>query len=418
MGSLETMEDASGFVLTSEALNDALSDMAMATRAVHADDFVSPHRAIAPAMHVAVNFRYARDADQLVPEENKDPNNPYDSHVYSRYTAPNSSRFEILLRNLMGGEVITYSTGLSAFHAILVLINPRRIFIEGGYHGCHGVLDIIQRLTGVQKLDLSQLDQAEPGDIVHVETPLNPTGEARNLAYFRAKSSQKGAYLIVDSTFAPPPLQNPLDFGADIVMHSGTKYVGGHSDMLCGLLVLHPDRVKDGWLKKLHKDRQYIGSVMGSLEGWLGIRSARTLHLRVTKQAQTAQCLAGWIHSELKDKNSLVSQGLDSVQHASLQHVDLEHGWLRKQMPGGFGPVFSVWAKSSDLARRLPTRMFVFQHATSLGGVESLMEWRAMSDATCDEKLLRISCGIEEFEDLKADLLQGLKSLIKSQPSA
>jgi cystathionine beta-lyase/cystathionine gamma-synthase len=261
---------------------------------------------------------------------------------------------------------------------------------------------------------LTDIEQAGHGDVIHVETPLNPTGEARNLAYYRAKATEKGAYLTVDSTFAPPPLQNPLDFGADIVMHSGTKYVGGHSDMLCGLLVLHPDRAKDGWLKTLHKDRQYMGGVMGSFEGWLGIRSARTMHLRVTRQAQTAEKLVAWLQKEISDPASPVGQVLERLQHASIQYEDLKDGWLQKQMPGGFGPVFSIWAKNPNHARQLPSKMFIFQHATSLGGVESLMEWRAMSDAGCDPKLLRISCGIEEFEDLKHDVLQGLKSLLKS----
>jgi len=94
----------------------------------------------------------------------------------------------------------------------------------------------------------------------------------------------------------------------------------------------------------------------------------------------------------------------------------LEDGWLKKQMPGGFGPVFSIWTHNPEHARRLPTRMFVFQHATSLGGVESLMEWRTMSDKGCDKRLLRISCGIEEMEDLKADILQGMESLLRDFP--
>lgn len=436
MGSIGASSTSSKFVLTADALNKALPGMHITTRAIHADDFVSPHRSIAPGMHTAVNFRYARDPDELVPEENKDvsdlapslsgrdspltkesqPNAPLDSHVYSRYTAPNSNRLEVLLRNLMGGEVISYTTGLSAFHACLILLNPKRIFIGEGYHGCHGVVDIIQRLNGMKKLDLTEVDQAGPGDIIHVETPLNPTGEARNLAYYRAKADEKGAYLIVDSTFAPPPLQNPLDFGADIVMHSGTKYIGGHSDMLCGILVLREDRVKQGWLKKLHKDRQYIGNVMRSFEGWLGIRSARTMQLRVMKQAQTAEKLVKWLYGELQDQESPVAKIISRIQHASIQHDDLKDGWLRKQMPGGFGPVFSIWAKNSEHARRLPSRMYVFQHATSLGGVESLMEWRAMSDAGCDTRLLRISCGIEEYEDLKGDILQGLESLLGDSP--
>lgn len=312
----------------------------------------------------------------------------------------------------MGGEVITYSTGLSAFHAMMILLNPKQIFIGDGYHGCHGVLDILHRLTGIKKRDLTEVDQAGPGDIIHVETPLNPTGEARNLAYFRAKADENGAYLTVDATFAPPPLQNPLDFRADIVMHSGTKYVGGHSDMLCGLLVLHKDRVEQGWLKTLQKDRQYIGSVMGSFEGWLGIRSTRTMQLRVMKQAETAGKLVKWLQEQMKDPKSSVGKVLFLVQHASIQEDALADGWLQRQMPGGFGPVFSIWAKDPDHARRLPSRMFVFQHATSLGGVESLMEWRAMSDASCDKRLLRISCGIEECEDLKADIIQGIESIV------
>ncbi|KAJ6016044.1 hypothetical protein N7540_010635 [Penicillium herquei] len=416
MGSINTTDDGLGFVLTAEALNKALPTMHPTTRAIHADDFVTPHRAIAPGMHTAVNFRYARDPEHLVPEENKDPNAPDDSHVYSRYTAPNSKRLEVLLRSLMGGEVITYSTGLSAFHAMVILLNPKKIFIGDGYHGCHGVIDIIQRLSGVQKFELTDVDQAGPGDIIHVETPLNPTGEARNLAYYRAKATEKGAYLTVDATFAPPPLQNPLDLGADIVMHSGTKYVGGHSDMLCGLLVISTKGVEKGWMKTLHTDRQYIGSVMGSFEGWLGIRSARTMQLRVMRQAETAQKLAAWLQEQSKDQSSPVGKVISRVQHASLQADDLKDGWLQKQMPGGFGPVFSIWAHKPDHARRLPSRMYVFQHATSLGGVESLMEWRAMSDASCDNRLLRISCGIEEFEDLKADILQGVESLVRDFP--
>ncbi|KAJ5659859.1 hypothetical protein N7507_006310 [Penicillium longicatenatum] len=409
MGSI----DDTNFVLTAEALNKALPDMHPSTRGIHADDFFTPHRAIAPGMHTAVNFRYARDAEDLVPEENNDPNNPNDSHVYSRYTAPNSKRLEVVLRSLIGGEVITYSTGLSAFHAMVILINPKKIFIGDGYHGCHGVLDIIQRLSGIGKLELTDVDQAGPGDIIHVETPLNPTGEARNLAYYREKATAKGAYLTVDATFAPPPLQNPLDLGADIVMHSGTKYVGGHSDMLCGILVLAPERVKEGWLKTLHTDRQYIGSVMGSFEGWLGIRSARTMQLRVMRQAETATKLAAWLADQVNDAKSPVSKVVSHVQHASLQKEDLEDGWLQKQMPGGFGPVFSIWTHDPEHARRLPTRMYVFQHATSLGGVESLMEWRTMSDKGCDKRLLRVSCGIEELEDLKGDILQGMESLLR-----
>ncbi|KAF9878118.1 Cys/Met metabolism PLP-dependent enzyme [Colletotrichum karsti] len=416
MASKEREDSLVRQTLTADMLHDALSGMSMATRAVHSDDFYTPHRAIAPGMHVAVNYRYARNPEDLKPGDNTDPNAPEDSHVYSRYTAPNSSRLETILKNVFGGHTITYTSGLSAFHAMMVCLNPRRIFIGQGYHGVHGVIDVMTKLTGVQKLSLENLDEMRAGDIVHVETPLNPTGEAANLAYFSSKARAVGAYLSVDATFAPPPLQDPLQVGADMIMHSGTKYIGGHSDMLCGILVVHPDRVKEGWVDTLYKERQVIGSVMGSFEGWLGIRSIRTLHLRVMRQSQTCTSIVAWLVGEMARPGSIVNMAVAEVRHASLQTEALQDGWLQKQMPGGFGAVFSLLMKSPEHAKRMPSRMYVFQHATSLGGVESLMEWRSMSDAACDKRLLRLSCGVEDLEDLKADLAQGMESLLKDFP--
>ncbi|KAH8426747.1 uncharacterized protein LDX57_004480 [Aspergillus melleus] len=144
---------------------------------------------------------------------------------------------------------------------------------------------LVGKLSGVQKLGLEDhdLDQLRAGDVVHIETPVNPTGEARDLAYYRARAHAAGAYLVVDSTLAPPPLQNPLSFGADLVLHSGTKYIGGHSDLMCGILVVHPDRVREGWLETPYAERLVLGAVMGNLEGWLGLRSLRTLELRVRR---------------------------------------------------------------------------------------------------------------------------------------
>ncbi|KAI8272266.1 hypothetical protein K4K56_002532 [Colletotrichum sp. SAR 10_98] len=367
-------------------------------------------------MQVAVNYRYARDAEDLKQGDNTDPNAPEDSHVYSRYTNPNTSRLEMILRNVFQGHVVTYSSGLSAFHALIVCVNPKRVFIGQGYHGIHGVIEIMSKLTGVKKLTLEDLDQLQAGDIVHVETPLNPTGEATNLAYYSEKAHAAGAYLSVDATFAPPPLQDPLQLGADVVMHSGTKYIGGHSDMLCGILVVRQDRVKEGWVDTLYKERQIIGSVMGSFEGWLGIRSVRTLQLRVTRQSQTCTNLVAWLLQEMHRSGSVVDQAVAEIRHASLQTDALSDGWLQNQMPGGFGAVFSLTMKSPEHAKRMPGRMFVFQHATSLGGVESLMEWRSMSDSGCDKRLLRVSCGVEDMEDLKADLVQGMEVLLNEFP--
>ena len=300
-------------------------------------------------------------------------------------------------------------------------------------------------------------EELEAGDVVHLETPINPTGEAFNIAHYAHKAHSRGAYLLVDSTFAPPPLQDPFAHGADIVLHSGTKYIGGHSDLLAGVLATRNIE----WIRGLAEERTYLGSVMGGLEGWLGIRSVRTLELRVRRQSENAEKLVAWLNEVLTsypnstpksfeatsgsvvngtkglntntddnvDDNNKANEAIRStvstIHHASLQlqtlssssspssssDTDTNTPWLKKQMPNGFGPVFALIMKSEQFARCLPSKLHLFQHATSLGGVESLIEWRAMSDPTADTRLLRISVGVEDWEDLKEDLVSGLRGV-------
>jgi cystathionine beta-lyase/cystathionine gamma-synthase len=325
------------------------------------------------------------------------------------------------------GPTLTYASGLSAFHALLVFLNPKRISIGEGYHGCHGVIEIHQKLTGLKKFDLTcDPEELQAGDIVHIETPLNPYGTAYNLKAFAEKAHSRGAYLTVDATFGPPPLQDPFLWGADIVMHSGTKYVGGHSDMLCGILTINPARVKEGWFQKLERERLHLGNVMGSMEGWLGIRSVRTLEVRVERQAFNAGKIVAWLDAALHPEKSNSADGtitvnsedgeivrsvLAKLEHASLQEDDIKDGWLLKQMPNGFGPVFSITMKEKESARSLPSKLDLFHHATSLGGMESLIEWRTMTDDTVDTRLLRVSAGLEGWEDLRDDLLSGFKAV-------
>lgn len=380
--------------------------------------------------------------------------------MYSRDTAPNTLRLEAILTSILGGPALTYSSGLAAFHALLVHLNPRRIAIGDGYHGCHGVIRVVAKLTGLRVVGLDCADgELGPGDVVHVETPLNPTGEARDLEAYAAKARRAGAYLSVDATFAPPPLLDPFRWGADVVMHSGTKYFGGHSDMLCGVLAVAPrhayggsgsgsgskdgggekedeeeeDKAKGkGWIPQLRDERLVLGSVMGSFEGWLGVRSLRTLELRVRRQSADAEKLVRWLADEVsnnqikkKDNNTTTTTTTSSsssaaagnvvaaVQHASLQpEASDPNSWLRRQMPHGYGAVFSVLMRDEQLARRLPSKLHLFHHATSLGGVESLVEWRAMTDRTVDRRLLRVSVGVEGWEDLRDDLVQGFEALL------
>ncbi|QSZ30980.1 hypothetical protein DSL72_000541 [Monilinia vaccinii-corymbosi] len=390
--------------------------LSLSSQTVHADDFLNRGQDVAPALHVSTTFRYSNNPDHLVPLSELDLHAPQEGHTYSRHTAPNTTRFEAILSTVLKGPTLTYASGLSAFHALLVYFNPKRISIGDGYHGCDEVIDLHKKLTGIQKLPLDcPAEDLQPGDLIHLETPLNPQGTAYNIATFAAKAHARGAFLCVDATFAPPPLQDPFLWGADIVMHSGTKYVGGHSDMLCGILAVNPQHVERGWFRGLQAERLLLGNVMGSLEGWLGIRSVRTLEIRVKLQSASTQNLVAWLDDALKSSDAeteAVRRAVLKIEHASLQEEDIKDGWLLKQMPNGFGPVFSIILKEVAFAKRLPSKLELFHHATSLGGVESLVEWKAMSDTMIDHKLLRFSVGIEGWEDLKDDLLQGFKSLM------
>ena len=318
----------------------------------------------------------------------------------------------------MKGHALSYSSGLAAFNALLVFTNPKVVAIGKAYHGCYGVIDLHKKLTGLKTVDLydeSAWDAAGlgKGDVVHVETPMNPTGEACNMAAYAEKAHKRGAYLSVDATFGPPGLQDPFAHGVDIVMHSGTKYIGGHSDMLCGILAVKDEK---SYLK-LWEERVFLGSMLGSLEGWLGVRSLRTLHLRVQAQSRNAERLVAWLdgllHSQDGDENGdegrTVRKVVEKIQHSSLQKDDM--GWLKKQMPNGFAPVFAIWMHDENAAKTLPSKLKLFHHATSLGGVESLIEWRKMSDGGVDPRLLRVSVGAESWEDLRDDLLGGFRAL-------
>lgn len=277
------------------------------------------------------------------------------------------------------------------------------------------MVSLHQKLSGVKKLSLDcRDDDLQAGDVIHIETPMNPTGEAVSIEKYADKAHRRGAYLFVDATFGPPGLQDPFRWGADIVMHSGTKYLGGHSDMLCGALAVQ----RDDWFRGLREERIYLGSMMGSFEGWLGIRSLRTLDLRVQRQSQNAESLIRWLDEALhlpRKEGQVSADGwviravVDHVTHASLQKDDMS--WLRKQMPNGYGPVFSIWMKDENLAKALPSKLKLFNHATSLGAVESLIEWRKMTDHRCDARLLRISVGVEAWEDLRDDLLDAFRTL-------
>ncbi|TIC36914.1 PLP-dependent transferase [Wallemia mellicola] len=390
------------------------------TQSNHADQSLAISTDVAPPIHTSTTFRFPDNPDELIPvadlEEPQLGSTDPAPFVYSREFAPNATRLEAILSSICKGHALVYASGLAAFHALLVRLNPKILALPlgKGYHGIHEVAHVHQRIAGtkiVDSFDTSTWDEVGlgKGDVIHIESPINPSGESYDIAYWANLAHARGALLTIDSTLGPPGLQNPFEQGADFVMHSGTKYVGGHSDLLCGILVTQAST--DGWKvwHQLQQERLALGNVIGNLESWLGVRSLRTMDLRVKRQSQTASELVNWLAHDNNDSN-VIRKVLEKVQHSSLQAEDKE--WLEKQMPGGFPTIFIIWMKSEAIAKALPSKLRYFQHATSLGGVESLIEWRTLSDDRIDRRILRISCGIEHVEDLKSDLLRAFQSFL------
>ncbi|MCJ1442041.1 MAG: hypothetical protein MMC23_002533 [Stictis urceolatum] len=389
------------------------------TTLLHADTPLNKTTDVAPPLHVSTTYQYSSTPASLIPSRDAPPQSaltPGAPHIYSRETAPNTTRLESLLTQILNAPSLVYGSGLAAIFAIYTLLNPRKVAITGGYHGAHGVLGIFERLTGLRKFKLEDLEaEIGEGDVVHLETPVNPYGEARDLAFYSRLARERGAWLVVDATLAPPPLQDPFVQGADLVMHSGTKYFGGHSDLLMGVLATRNQE----WLGRLAGDRLFMGNVAGNMEAWLGVRSLRTLGVRVERQSASTGLLVAWMDRAVRGEGKgaeVVQKVVEGVRHVSLQpEAREEGGWVRKQMSGGWGPLFAFTARSEELAKKVPSKLSLFVHATSLGGVESLIEWRAMSDSTCSPTLLRVSVGLESWENLRDDLIKGFAALAEEE---
>ncbi|KAI0692250.1 cystathionine gamma-synthase [Cerioporus squamosus] len=379
------------------------------TDLIHADDSLHGPE-VAPSVSVSTTFRAPNPLEVTVPaREEFNMWNPT-RHVYSRYTQSVSTRAERVLSKINDGYAITFASGTASSYAALVYFHPRRIAITGGYIGFHSTIDVYKRIRGGDLPIIGIDEQFQPGDLCWLETPLNPTGSpGLDIKYYADKVHDAGGHLIVDSTFAPPPLQYPFKWGADIVMHSGTKYFGGHSDLLCGVLVA-PTLEK--WNELAHI-RTYTGSMMGSLEAWLLLRSLRTLHLRVPRQSENAAGLAQWLSKAAGGKayDGIPAGTIYKVSHSSLQGKDARGFDPKTQLEGGWNATFAIYEK---YAARFPHSLKYFIPATSLGGVESLIEQRVLLEPGADPRLVRISVGVEDLKDLKDDLRRAFQAIVKA----
>jgi cystathionine gamma-synthase len=259
---------------------------------------------------------------------------------------------------------------------------------RGGYHGTHAAVAALARM-GVEEAPLDA--PLGPGDLVWLETPFNPTATLEDIAAHARRAHEAGARLAVDSTFATPILQRPLALGADLVMHSATKLLSGHSDALCGVLVAADPALA----AELRKARTIAGTVPGALETWLVLRGLRTLGVRIRRQTETATRLAAWL-----------APRVPRVWHPSLPGFPRRE--LAERQMRGPGPILSFELASEEAARAFPRRLRLIREATSLGGVESLVDHRRRHDPEAPPGLLRLSVGLEEYEDLAGDLERAL----------
>ena len=262
-----------------------------------------------------------------------------------------------------------------------------------------------RRSVTLIEADLSDIGQAQSlcaqhqPDLVFIETPSNPWLRTTDIALVAEATHAAGGRLVVDATAATPILTRALDFGADIVMHSATKGINGHSDVLAGVLATNAPA--DSHWQAIAIDRHDAGAVIGSFEAWLLIRSIRTLPLRVERMSQNAQAVAAFLQS-----HDAVAQ----VFYPGLPDFE-GHSVAKRQMAGGFGSLLSFCVKGGAVeALRVAGRLNLFHRATSLGGVESLVEHRHTIEphTGIPESLLRLSIGIEDVQDLCADLEQAL----------
>jgi cystathionine gamma-synthase len=375
----------------------ALDPSTLAARAL---GWIEPTtRGLVPPIHLATTFE--RAADQSLPG----------GRSYIRPLAPGFDQPEALLAALEGGRAaMLYASGMAAATAAFMALRPgdHALAPREGYWGLRQWLIDFGRPAGlaidfVEMSDLAAVRAAvRPGRtrLIWIETPANPTWTIADIEGLAGIARRAGARLAVDSTAATPVHTRPLALGADLVMHAATKYLNGHSDVLCGALVTAaPD---DEFWQRLASLRAQAGAVPGPFEAWLLLRGMRTLYLRVRQSSASAAAIARHFAGHRK---------LVSVLYPGLP-THPGHDVAARQMQGGFGGMLSIRVSGgAEAALAVAARVRLWTRATSLGGVESLIEHRASIEgphSAAPPDLLRLSVGIEHVGDLIADLEQGL----------
>jgi cystathionine gamma-synthase len=328
-----------------------------------------------------------------------------DSMIYSRANNPNRHALEQLLAQLeKGADAAAFSSGNAAGVSVFQALEPGSHIIapDDMYHGLKNA--ILQLFAGV--LEATFVDMTDPKNVenafrpntklVWVETPSNPLLKITDIRAMAKLAQSHGAKLACDNTFATPVFQNPLDLGADIVMHSSTKYFGGHSDILGGALIT---KTADDFWEKVKIVQRVGGAVPSPVDCYYLCRSIKTLPYRMKGHAEHAGVLADYLSNH---------SGVEAVYYPGLKSHP-GHDIAASQMTG-FGGIVSFQVTGvADAADRLISKLHYFTNATSLGGVESLIERRAASegpDTLTPQNLIRVSVGLEHMDDLLEDLDQ------------
>ncbi len=323
-------------------------------------------------------------------------------HVYSRDQNDLLRLGEkILTKSEHGEDGLLLPSGMAAVASVLRTVpNNGRIIMQSGIYW--GVTKWARDFCARRAIELIEVDCsnlaaltsiAKSADILWIETPSNPYLKTSDISECAKIAKSIGAALVVDSTAATPVLTQPLDHGADIVMHSATKAINGHSDVLAGYLGCR-DASTNLW-QQVKADRHEAGAMLGSFEAWLLIRGMRTLPLRMERMSQNAMEMANFLTTHPK---------IEKVLYPGLP-TDMGHATAKKQMDGGFGSLLSIQVKGGkSAALDAVGKMKLFKRATSLGGVESLVEHRHTIENTVPENLIRLSLGIENSTELMNDV--------------
>lgn len=376
---------------------DTLSRRTLAARALESADRELP--ALTPPIHVSTTFI-------------RDPDNGYSSgHVYGRMDNVSIQHAEARLAALEhASDAMLFTSGMAAATTLIMALPPTHIVApKVMYWGLRSWLQDIRRhghsLTCVDMSDAEALKAAivpEKTGLVWIETPSNPLWTITDIAAVSECAHRVGALVCADSTVATPVLSRPLDLGVDIVMHSATKYLNGHSDVVAG--VLATSKCDDLWAR-IRSVRNQHGALLGPFDAWLLSRGLRTLDVRVREQSKSAMILAERLagHPAVA---MLLYPGLST-------HTG--HEVAARQMIGGFGGMLSMRMKAGLAgAVGVAAHVRLWHRATSFGGTESLVEHHASLEgegSPCPDDLLRLSVGLEDPEDLYADLSQALDVL-------